>query len=223
MANGIFFSTHLRGFSESFKKKQKKKKEKMADNSSTAVIVVVVVVVLLLLLAFFWCGCGSGCSSSPCTLKKSMVPFSAGALMDDTTPQALTNLQYIALGNGDSSGVATFSAFNDAGSEADQFAAAFTRDGQVRKFTVHARLAATTTAKVTVGLYVSPKSADQPLFALVQSAVFDATDSAAYFYSPGTAVSNVKAGDRYVVLVTSDTADASLYLVGGSFEYAQCS
>lgn len=196
----------------------------MADGSSTAVIVVVVVVVLLLLLAFFWCGCGSGCGSSCSSpkLSKTMVPFSAGGLITGDDPTTLTEPNYIALGEGNSSTAEAFSGLNTAGSAADQFAAAFTRDGQVRKFTVHARLNATSTAKVTVGLYVSPKASDQPAFALVQSATFDATTTTAYFFSQQTTVSNVKAGDRFVVLVTSDTTSAGLFSVGGSFEYAQC-
>lgn len=194
------------------------------SSSSTAVIVVVVVVVLLLLLAFFWCGCGSGCGSScgPLKLSKSLVPFSAGGLITEGSPTALSNLNYVALGDGNSSSAEAFSGVNTAGSKADQFASAFTRSGQVRKLTVHARLNATSTAAVTVGLYISPKASDQPAFALAQSVTFDATTTTAYFYAQSTAVTNVQAGDRFVVLVTSDTASAGLFSVGGSFEFAQC-
>lgn len=195
-------------------------------SSSAAVVVVVIVIVLLLLLAFFWCGCGGGSSShcGPAKLSKSYVPFSAGGLAGDVdafTP--ITELQYIALGDGNASAAAAFSgALTTAGSNADMFAAAFTRDGQVRKFTVHARLASTEAGTVTVGLYISPKSADQPLFALAQSVTFDTTTSPTYFYSQLTSSSNVKAGDRWVILVTSSVTSADLYVVSGGFEYAQC-
>lgn len=196
-------------------------------SSSAAVVVVVIVIVLLLLLAFFWCGCGGGSSSCSTSSKltKSMVPFSAGGLAvpDSVAYTALTDAQYLALGDGNASAAATFSgALVLAGGNADSFAAAFTRDGQVRKFTVHARLASTAAGTVTVGLYVSPKSVDQPLFALAQSVTFDTTTSPTYFYSQLTSSSNVKAGDRWVVLVTSSISDAHLYVVSGAFEYAQC-
>lgn len=197
-------------------------------SSSAAVVVVVIVIVLLLLLAFFWCGCGggSGCSTGHSSkLSRSYVPFSAGGLageVDAFTP--ITSAQYIALGDGNASGAATFAgALELAGGNADSFAAAFTRDGQVRKFTVHAYLASTTAGTVTVGLYISPKSAaTQPLFALAQSVTFDTTTSPTYFYSQLTSATNVKAGDRWVVLVTSSVSNGNLYVVSGGFEYAMC-
>jgi hypothetical protein len=195
-------------------------------SSSAAVVVVVIVIVLLLLLAFFWCGCGGGCGTS-CSPKlvKSYVPFSAGglAIENSTAYSPITTAQYLALGDGNASAAATFAgALETAGSNADSFAAAFTRDGQVRRFTVHAYLAGASAGTVTVGLYISPKASDQPAFALAQSATFDTTTSATYFYSQLTTSTNVKAGDRWVVLVTAGTATQNLYVVSGGFEYAQC-
>lgn len=197
-------------------------------SSSAAVVVVVIVIVLLLLLAFFWCGCGSWSCNTSCSPKlvKSYVPFSAGGLAVD--PDAFTTIsdaQYIALGDGNSSTPAAFAAAETtAASNLDVYAAAFTRDGQVRKFTVHGYLAATAEGEVTVALYVSKKSAaTQPEFAAVQSVTFEVTTTPTYFYQQLTTSYNVKAGDRWVVAVTSSVTSAHLYVVSGGFEYAQCS